>query len=131
MAVTSVSGASAPSKSDLNIQDFLKILTSQLNNQDPLKPMDNQEFVAQLAQFTSLQQTQQLNQKLDSLLTIQAANQSIGLLGRTVDVQGTSGTVTGSVSELDLSGGEARLTIKLPDGSSINNITLANLLAVR
>lgn len=129
MATTPV--GSTPSASSLNIQDFLKILTSQLTHQDPLKPMDNQEFVAQLAQFTSLQQTQQLNAKLDSLLSIQAATQSVGLLGRSVDVRTASGTVTGTVSALDFSGTEPHLSVRLTGGSVIGDVTLSSLIAVR
>ena len=47
--------------------------------------MDNQEFIAQLAQFSNLEQTRQFNDKLDSLLTVQASEQSIGLIGKTVE----------------------------------------------
>ena len=132
MAVSSISGANAPlNKSSLGIQDFLRILTSQLNNQDPLKPMDNQEFVTQLAQFTSLQQTQQLNEKLDSLLSIQAATQSIGLIGRTVDVQAASGLVTGRVTSLNFANGDPRMTITLSNGTTINDASLSSLVAVK
>lgn len=130
-AVGATSTQSDTSKSSLNIQDFLKILTSQLNNQDPLKPMDNQEFVAQLAQFTTLQQTQQLNEKLDSLLSIQAANQSVGLIGRTVDVQAASGTVTGTVSALTFSSGQPQLTVTLTSGATMSDVSLSSLIAVR
>ena len=135
MAVTSVSGAnaqSALSKSSLGIQDFLKILTTQLNYQDPLKPMDNQEFIAQLAQFTSLQQTQQMNEKLDSLLSIQAANQSVGLIGRSVDVRTSDGTTaSGKVSALSFASGEPRLTVTLANGSTLSDVSLSNLITVR
>ena len=135
MAVTSVSGTSAQSalsKSSLGIQDFLKILTTQLNYQDPLKPMDNQEFIAQLAQFTSLQQTQQMNEKLDSLLSIQAANQSVGLIGRSVDVRTSDGSAAGGkVSALSLAGGEPRLTVTLNNGSTLSDVSLSNLITVR
>ena len=135
MAVTSVSGTgaqSALSKSSLGIQDFLKILTTQLNYQDPLKPMDNQEFIAQLAQFTSLQQTQQMNEKLDSLLSIQAANQSIGLIGRSVDVRTSDGAAaSGKVSALSFASGEPRLTVTLNNGSTLSDVSLSNLITVR
>jgi len=133
MAVTPVSStnAAATSNASIGIQDFLRILTTQLNHQDPLKPMDNQEFVAQLAQFTSLQQTQQMNEKFDSLLSIQAANQSIGLIGRTVDVTTESGTSSGRVVSLDLSSGDPKLSITLSDGSTLVNLSLSSLIAVR
>jgi len=127
---TSASAASAAAQ--IGIQDFLKILVAQLGNQDPLKPMDNQEFVTQLAQFTSLQQTQEMNDKLGQLLTAQASMQSVGMLGKTVDVvNATGGTSTGSVSALSFSSGAPLLTIKLADGSVLTDISLSNLIAVR
>ena len=58
---TAVGAPQAAQSSNIGIEDFLKILTSQLNNQDPLKPVDNQEFVAQIAQFATLEQSRQLN----------------------------------------------------------------------
>jgi flagellar basal-body rod modification protein FlgD len=114
------------------IQDFLKILVAQLGNQDPLKPMDNTEFVTQLAQFTSLQQTQEMNDKLGSLLSAQASMQSVGLLGKTVDVTTETGTAaTGTVSGLSFTSGSPRLTIKTLTGSFVTDINLANVTAIR
>jgi flagellar basal-body rod modification protein FlgD len=46
---------------------FLKLLVEQIKNQDPLEPKDNSEFVAQLAQFSSLEQTMGINDRLDRL----------------------------------------------------------------
>ena len=85
MAVDSIgSPASATQTSQqttVNQEDLFKILLTQLSYQDPLKPMDNAEFIAQLAQFTSLEQTRQTNDNISSLLKMQASDQSIGLLG--------------------------------------------------
>lgn len=117
--------------SPINIQDFLRILVAQLNNQDPLKPLDNEQFVTQLAQFTSLQQTQNLNDKLESLLSIQGAMQSVGLLGRTVDVNGESGMVTGKVTALNFVAGEPRLTLTLSSGDVLADVSLGKLASVR
>jgi flagellar basal-body rod modification protein FlgD len=55
----------------LDKDDFLKLLVTQLRNQDPLKPMDPTEFTAQLAQFTSLEQLYNVNEKLQALTSIQ------------------------------------------------------------
>ncbi len=115
----------------IGIQDFLKILVAQLGNQDPLKPMDNQEFVTQLAQFTSLQQTQEMNDKLGSLLTAQASMQSVGLLGKTIDVTQTSGNTTGKVTALSFTSGEPRLTIQTSTGGFVSDITLASITAIK
>lgn len=123
--------SSVDAVSQIGIQDFLKILVAQLGNQDPLKPMDNQEFVTQLAQFTSLQQTQEMNDKLGAMLTAQASQQSIGLLGKTVDVETPSGPTSGIVSALSFTSGEPRLTVRTSSGSLLTAISLANLTAVR
>ncbi|WP_140637064.1 flagellar hook assembly protein FlgD [Methylibium rhizosphaerae] len=131
MAIDTVSSSTANSSTQLNLQDFMRILTSQLNNQDPMKPMDNTEFMAQLAQFTALEQSRQLNTKLDALLSVQSANQSIGLIGRNVDVQLESGPVSGQITQLDLSSGEPRLSLRLASGTVIPNLPLSQISAVR
>ncbi len=115
----------------IGMQDFLKILVTQLGNQDPLKPMDNQEFVTQLAQFTSLQQTQEMNDKLASLLSVQASAQSVGLLGKTVDLETAAGPSTGTVSAIGFAAGEPRLTVRTSAGVILADITLASLTSVR
>ncbi|MCL5676669.1 MAG: hypothetical protein M1602_02105 [Firmicutes bacterium] len=72
-------GYQAPSKrQELDKNTFLRLLTTQLQYQDPLKPMDNQEFMAQMAQFSALEQMQNLN-----LLNEQGL--AAGLLGRYVE----------------------------------------------
>jgi flagellar basal-body rod modification protein FlgD len=82
----------------LGENDFLKLLAVQLQQQDPMKPMDDTAFIAQTAQFTSLQQMSQLNQQ-QQMLT------GSSYIGRNVTVQNTDGTeVTGLVTALDNSG---------------------------
>lgn len=54
-------------KNDLDKDAFLRLLTTQLANQDPLNPMEDREFIAQLAQFTSLEQIQNLNKNVENL----------------------------------------------------------------
>ncbi|MBI1890125.1 MAG: flagellar hook capping protein [Burkholderiales bacterium] len=129
MAVSATTSTSQVS--NIGLQEFLRILTSQLSNQDPLKPMDNQEFVAQLAQFAALEQSAQLNQKLEQLLSVQSAVQSVGLLGKTVDVNTQSGTITGQVKELNFSNGEAQLTVLTASNATISGISLSQIISVR
>lgn len=129
--VDAVSAGSGLQANSLGLQDFLKILLTQLIYQDPLKPMDNQAFMAQMAQFTSLQQTQQLNTKLDALLSTQASLQSVGLLGRSVDIADASGTVTGSVTALSLAGQTPQLTVQLNNGTTLTGVSLSQIAAVR
>lgn len=133
MAIESIASTAASStqNSSMGIQDFLKILLTQLTYQDPLKPMDNKEFMAQMAQFTTLEQTQQLNEKISALITNQAALQSVGLIGRTVDVSTSSGPVTGTVVALSLAGSSPVISILTSTGSTIGDLSLSQLTAVR
>lgn len=130
MAIEAIGGNPA-SSSRLNMQDFLKVLLTQLNYQDPMKPVDNQQFMAQMAQFTSLEQTQQLNSKLDQLISTQSSLQSVGLIGRTVDVAMESGTASGTVRSLSLNGAAPQLTVQSASGEILTGITLSQISAVR
>jgi flagellar basal-body rod modification protein FlgD len=112
------------------MEDFLKILMTQLTYQDPLKPMDNQQFMAQMAQFTTLEQTQQLNEKTQQLITNQAALQSVGLIGHTVDIRTTDEQFTGQVTALSLSGDTPLITVTV-NGTDIPNVSLSQIIAVR
>ena len=132
MSIDSVGAAGTSLRaSGMNQEDFLKILLTQLTYQDPMKPMDNQEFMAQMAQFTSLEQTQQLNDKISTLISNQAALQSVGLIGRTVDISSASGAVTGTVVSLSLSGESPLITLRTAAGVTLPNISLSQITAVR
>lgn len=132
MAIDSVGSSSADLRSNnLGMEDFLKILLTQLTYQDPLKPMDNKEFMAQMAQFTSLEQTQQLNTNIETLITNQAALQSVGLIGRAVDITTASGNLTGKVTALSLSGIAPLLTVETTAGATLSDISLSQIVAVR
>lgn len=127
-----VAGAGpAGQSSNIGIQDFLKILTAQLNNQDPLKPVDNQEFVAQIAQFATLEQSRQLNEKIDNMLAMQSSTQSIGLLGKTVDINVNGVMVTGRVSALGLDSGQPLLTVTNAQNQPFEDITLSQIINIR
>src|SRR5262245_61991177 len=75
------------SRTELGKNDFLKLLMAQLSHQDPMSPMDSEAFVAQLAQFASVEQLQGANSRLDGLLVSSAAAQqlsAVSLVGREV-----------------------------------------------
>jgi flagellar basal-body rod modification protein FlgD len=133
MTISSIgASASATQAKSMGMEDFLKILLTQLTYQDPLKPMDNQEFMAQMAQFTSLEQTQQLNEKMSTLIANQAALQSVGLIGRTVDIAVDGGlSLTGTVTALSLTGDAPLLTLTTTAGAAIANVSLSQVTAVR
>ena len=131
--IPSAQQASAAVQTSLGQEEFLKILLAQLQFQDPLKPLDNQQFLAQLAQFSALAQTSQLNDRVDTLLTIQATNQSIGLIGKTVEVQSTTGDVpsVGTVTSLSFLDGQPNLTIRKENGEIFTAIKLSQISIVR
>ncbi len=136
MALDSIGGLSSSTASSqvsgLGLDDFMKILLTQLTYQDPLKPMDNQEFISQLAQFTSLQQARDSSQTLQQLLTVQSATQSIGLLGKTVEIQGDDGSTTvGQVNTLRFSNGQPLLSITAGNGSVLTDMPLSRVSLVR
>jgi flagellar basal-body rod modification protein FlgD len=112
-------------------QDFIKILMTQMTYQDPLKPMDNEQFMAQMAQFTALQQTTDLNTNLVQLIQNQAALSSVGLLGRTVDITTASGSTTGTVQGLSYSGNLPVMTVKTAAGQTLSDVSLSQLVNVR
>jgi flagellar basal-body rod modification protein FlgD len=88
---SSLSGAASTALTDTGQVDklqFLKLLTTQLQYQDPLNPMDNTAFTAQLAQFSSLEQLTNLNDKFDDMLASQTGLttlQALGFLGREIE----------------------------------------------
>jgi flagellar basal-body rod modification protein FlgD len=101
---------------------FLKLLVAQLKNQDPLKPQDNSEFVAELAQFSSLEQTMGINDRLD-ILSMQSTGQQntqvTGLVGKHATVRGSlvtsDGTGLGIPVAFSLSGETAKTVVTIRD----------------
>lgn len=71
-------------KDQMGKDEFLKLLTVQLSKQDPLSPMKNTEFIAQMAQFTSLEQIKNLNGEVGNLRKDFLSMQSLQLVGKTV-----------------------------------------------
>lgn len=83
----------------LGKDDFLKLLITQLSNQDPTSPMEDTEFIAQMAQFSSLEQMSNMNSNFEKMSSMLTSNQAINTIGRTVtiDAGDGSGAVTGRV----------------------------------
>ena len=70
----------------LEKDDFLKLLIVQLENQDPTKPLEDKEFISQMAQFSSLEQMTEMNKTLTNLITNYKSSLSYALLGKEVEV---------------------------------------------
>jgi len=87
-------------KNTLDKDDFLKILVTQLSHQDPTQPMEDREFVSQMAQFSSLEQMTNLNKEFSKVVNLIAASQAMNLLGKTVEIHQGDQVVTGIVKEV-------------------------------
>ena len=90
-------GKGAKANAQLDKNDFLKILITQLSHQDPTQPMDDKAFIAQMAQFSSLEQMTNMSEGLAKVATLVAKSQAVGLLGNAVDIANGGETVTGVV----------------------------------
>jgi len=99
-AVNASLGPGSVAKSVLDKNDFLKILITQLSHQDPTEPMEDKEFVAQMAQFSALEQMTNMSQEFAQLTSILTSGQAVSLLGKTVDIVDGDKVVTGVVEEI-------------------------------
>ena len=102
-------------KQTLGADDFLKLLTTQLTTQDPMKPMEDTQFISQMASFSSLEQMRELGKSFAAFSHEQHMALAQGFLGKSVTVAGNLGDVSGVVSEVQLDGDGAWLII---DGRS-------------
>jgi len=110
-----------------NFDEFLQLLTTQLQNQDPLDPLDTNQFTQQLVEFASVEQQVNMNTNMQTLISLQettAATQALQLVGSTVTVNGNNATLsnaTGSPAtwNLNASGaGTAAITISNSQGQT-------------
>jgi flagellar basal-body rod modification protein FlgD len=99
-AATSATAASSIPSTGLDYNDFLKLLTAQLQYQDPTQPVDSTQFVSQLATFSQVEQSMTTNTKLDSLLTSSSLSIAGAAIGRTVT--SADGSVSGVVTSVKI-----------------------------
>lgn len=109
-------------ESALGRDDFLKLLVAQLQNQDPLNPQENYEYVAQLAQFSNLEQTMAINDQLDTLL-LQSRGQSNA---QVVNMVGSQATVRGSIISIDGRGLGAPVSFTLSGEAKNTTVTIVD-----
>jgi len=106
-----------------NYQTFLSLLTTQLANQDPLSPMDTTQFTSQLTQMTGVEQQLLTNQLLQQLVnqsqTSNGIENAVGLIGKTVTVDGSSATLSGGTAtwNFNLPSTPSSLTLSVVDSS--------------
>jgi len=119
---SSSTGKSKNSPGALGIEDFFNLLIKQLEYQDPLNPVENTEFTAQLAQFSSLQALTDMKRSMDTLSLLQASTnnlQALSLVGRSVVAQGNIVNYLGASEDLNftLDGAARTVTVKIYDST--------------
>ena len=114
--------------------DFLQLLVAQLNNQDPLNPQEGGEFLAQLAQFSTVEGIERLNSSFDQFAGSQVSNQALqatALVGRSVQVNSSVGEyvpgqpLTGAIA-LPSSTSDLKLSVLNASGSLVREISLGS-----
>jgi len=120
------------SSNELAQEDFMKLMVTQLTHQDPFKPMENGDFLAQIAQFSSVSGLDKLNESFSALsasLTSNQAMQAGALVGREVEVEmgygvlPQGGLMSGAV-DLPASAGNVIVSIKDANGALVKEVTL-------
>ncbi|MDE2572810.1 MAG: hypothetical protein KGM44_09860 [bacterium] len=111
----------------LGQNDFLKLLTTEMQNQDPTKPVDNTQMVAQLAQFSALQETTNLANAFQSFQSTFSVTQMAGFIGKSVTVESSSGgqnggsLLSGIVGKIEVQNGKPYFTMTDSKGNVITD----------
>lgn len=135
--VNGTSGSNSTNKSDstsknassndalrgLDMSQFLKLMIAQLQNQDPLQPLDNAQILQQISQIRQIGESEKLTNTLDSVLLNQNLNSASGMLGKNIKALTDDGkAVDGVVDRVTVAGGTPRLHVgELEVG--LNNIS--------
>jgi flagellar basal-body rod modification protein FlgD len=112
-------------------EDFIKLFLSQLQFQDPLEPVDNREFLAQLAQFSNLEQTRQTSQNTEGLLVMNSSAQALALLNKTVEVQVNGAANTGTVIAVQFTTSGPEISVQTTAGPVLTAIHLSQVSLVK
>jgi len=127
----------ASGDSELGKNEFMELMIAQMENQNPLEPQDNGEFISQLAEFSSLEEMQKLTGTVDNFATQYQSTQALqasAMVGRTVLVPGTEsplspdGTISGII-ELPESTGSLVVNIFNGSGELVNNFNMGQQAA--
>jgi flagellar basal-body rod modification protein FlgD len=123
---TAAAATETKSNDDLGKDAFLQLLATQMQYQDPMNPMDNTQFISQMANFSSLEQMQNLNTTMETYISGYGSLQALGFLGTKISATQTNYNdlnnielteITGIVQKVDMTGSEPELI--LDNGKSV------------
>ena len=106
-------------KQALDQNDFLKLLTVQLQSQDPMKPMEDTQFISQMASFSSLENSKELSASFKNFT-------ATSYLGKVVDIKDAAGTHSGEVTEITIANNQPQLMVggKAYDPAHVIRVTV-------
>lgn len=109
-------------RNELGQTEFLSLMTAQLENQDPLKPMENGEFMGQIAQFSTVEGIGNLNESFSALAGAMQSSQALqasALVGRNALIEGNRGQLgsNGLSGAIELPSGATNVTVEILNGS--------------
>lgn len=115
-APQTTSGSSSSSNNDplagMNVSSFINLMIAELQNQDPLNPMDNSQMMQELGQLQTIESSQKLTTTLNSVLQGQSFSTAASLIGKNIDgLDDNSNPVTGTVGSVTVTGGDVKLQV--------------------
>ncbi|MCG7489143.1 hypothetical protein MHN79_06550 [Vibrio sp. Of14-4] len=136
MAIQPINGISQTNNisnvnSALRQDDFIKLFMSQLKAQDPLEPVNNQDFLAQMAQFSLLESSRMSNQELSAVRQLVESTQGVSLIGKTAETISGGNSVMGEVISVGFNSSGTVVSLKSKDASGedlyLNDVPVGNL----
>jgi flagellar basal-body rod modification protein FlgD len=125
---SSIASTTSPANLD---NEFLTMLMTELQNQDPIDPVDSTTMLAQQAQFESLSQMQDLNTNLSALIAMNSVSQATALIGQTiVGASSTGAAVTGQVVGIQFTNGTPVLQVEVSGSSTSVPVQLSTVTSI-
>lgn len=117
--------------SGINEQDFIQLFVNELKFQDPMQPLDNSQFLTQLAQFVSIEQQSEEVGGINNLLTLNSSDQTLALLSHSVQVANADGSTTiGKVTAIQYGTNGVQLTVTTTGNKVVTGVDLSQIQLV-
>lgn len=123
--------SSVDQNSAITQEEFVRLFLTQLSYQDPLEPLDNSEFIAQLAQFSSVEQQRQNGLQLENIAEINSIFQASTLVGKEVEIGTSDGGSFGTVTAVSFDPTGVSLTVQQTDGDVVLGVRMSQIQVLR
>ena len=124
---TTTSAASAANPYNLQPSDFIQMMVTQLQDQDPLDPTSSQDLMSQMADIGQLESSSEMQTTMTSLTLQTQIGSAAALIGKSVTgIDGANNTVTGNVTAVQVAGGNVALTLDSGDSLTLTNVASIN-----